>query len=90
MISDNEFKQIPVRPRCPATGKDQYPDRETAQAELDGVIARRTAGDQLPDQVEQRVFWCPFCWLYHFTSQRRGQPPKKQPRAPRRRGKKRW
>jgi hypothetical protein len=85
VTNDNEF----LRPRCSVTGKEQYPDRETAQFELDGVIARRTAYRQ-PTHVEQRVFWCPFCWLYHFTSQPRDAPPKRQPRQPRRRGKKKW
>lgn len=66
-----------VRRGCP-TGKRIVPSEKEARAELVGIVMRANLGRPNPNRRECRIYQCPQCHFWHFTSQ---PAPKRETRS---------
>lgn len=53
-------------PRCARTGKVQFKEKNEADRTLGKMLAKAAAGES--NRNEKSVYRCPFCKLWHLTS----------------------
>lgn len=56
-----------VNPKCSRTGKFQFASQEHAETTLAKLVRKAAAGEA--HRQEKSVYKCPFCHLWHITSE---------------------